>query len=136
MIAAVVALAVGVAIGWLAFGDDASSDDAERSAAEVDVVYGCTAILNLGDLDLSNVGDDFALDAPGGWRFQAAVLALQAAGLDDSTYRNLGEDAELLRASFARFDEETFASSFADVRDECADELDDLGVTDVPTTDD
>jgi hypothetical protein len=128
VIAAGVALGVGVVVGALAFGGDDAADVPEGAAA--DAAAGCQLLRGLPESipDPRDDDDDdglWSFDGPMVWRLQGASGAFSAAGRDGREYRSLADDGEVLYRAVQQLAVEDANEALDDLRDWCADN--DLG---------
>lgn len=109
--------ALGCAVGvWVLAGDDDEVAAEEIELADFEAGVACDLLV---ELPRDDAFERTELDDPTLWRLQAVVGLAAAASRGDRIYRRLGESADELRMSLARFDEEAYEVAFDRLRDEC-----------------
>ncbi|MGH3446911.1 MAG: hypothetical protein ACRDQA_07855 [Nocardioidaceae bacterium] len=113
----IVALGVGVLVGYLVFdSDDGDGGGAVSPAAEVE--YACTMVKHVQaehtDKKWGGLGED-----PGIWQIQSAAAVPRAAALEDPKYDDLGDIGEHLTAAMMTLDMEKMDQTMTKFLSEC-----------------
>ncbi|MFW6775956.1 hypothetical protein ACOACO_16850 [Nocardioides sp. CPCC 205120] len=112
LVAALVGVGAGIAIGLLVAGDGYGGDRDERNAA-----MACSL---LADIDREDPFDDDApMEDPTTWEISAIASLANAAATDGRRYRSLAEAADLAWRHLQTRNIEELPTALDDVADEC-----------------